>query len=79
MVSLEYKLVKQKKLGKELLLKVLVNESAERIHVEFSSKDGKMILQKSFQNNFNGKNEAKKFEKAFKNIKELKKHFGFSS
>jgi hypothetical protein len=75
MSNLEYREVKNKKVDKELTLRVLVNIAAERILVEFSSKDGKMVLQKSFQDNFHGREDAKKFEKHFKSIKELKKHF----
>ena len=77
MGNLDYKVIKNKKLDKELSLKVSVNIAAERILVEFSSKDGKMILQKSFQDTYAGKLEAKKFEGSFKTMDDLKKHFGF--
>ena len=74
MGNLEYKIIRKKKLDKELTLKILVNYAAERMLVEFSSKDGKMILQKSFQDNFHGRAEAKVFEGTIKTIDELKTH-----
>lgn len=77
MANLEYVVVRKKKIDKELYLRVLFNEAAERILIEFSSKNGKMLLQKSFQNNITGKEAAKVFEKSYKSIKQLKKHFGF--
>lgn len=75
MGNLEYKVVKKKKIDKELTLRVLINHAAERILVEFSSKDGKIVLQKSFQDNYYGKEEAKAFETTIKSISELKSHF----
>lgn len=77
MSLLETKVVRKKKLDKDLTVRVLRNEAAERIYVEFSSKDGKIVLQKSFQDNFRGKLEAESFEGAFQTIGDLKKHFGF--
>jgi len=75
MGSLDYKVIRKKKLDKELSLKVSKNEAAEKILVEFSSKDGRMILQRSFQDNFYGNQEAEVFEKSMKSINDLKKHF----
>ncbi len=72
MGNLEYKVVRKKKVDKELTVQVLVNYAAERILVEFSSKDGKMILQKSFQDTFYGKEEAKQFENSLKSFDEFK-------
>ena len=72
---LDYKLVKKKKLDKELNLQVLLNSSSERFVVEFFSKDRRIVLQKSFQNNFEGKNQMKKFQSSFKSMKDLKKYF----
>lgn len=75
MSGLDNKVIRKKKLDKELTLKVLKHEAAERIFVEFSSKDGKLVLQKSFQDNFHGNKEAKAFESRFKTIEELKEYF----
>jgi hypothetical protein len=70
------KITKTKKLGKEAFLQVSINEISKRIFVDFSSVDGKIKVQKTFQNNFEGKKEAKEFEKKFKSINDLKKYFG---
>lgn len=75
MGNLEYKVVRKKKIDKELNLRVLVNNAAERIIVEFSSKDGKIILQKNYQDNYYGREEAKVFEDSMKSIADLKARF----
>lgn len=72
----ENKVIKNKKLGKDALLQVSVNEITKKIFVDFSSIDGRIKVQKSFQNNFEGKKEAKEFEKRFKNLKDLRVYFG---
>jgi hypothetical protein len=68
------RVVKTKKLGKDAQLQVSINEVAKRIFVDFSSTDGRLKIQKSFQDNFLGKKEAKEFEKKFKNLDEIKKY-----
>jgi hypothetical protein len=73
-MSLENKVLRKKKLDKELLLRVCQNDATERIFVEFSTKDGRMILQKSFQNTFYGRREAEAFEKSIASIEELRGH-----
>lgn len=72
MSGLENKVIRKKKLDKELTLKVIRSEMGERIFVEFSSKDGKLILQKSFQDNHYGHKEAKIFEESLKSIDDLR-------
>ena len=75
MSLLDAKVLKKKKLDKDLNLKVTRNEANERIFVEFSSKDGKLVLQKSFQDTYQGRTDAKTFEEAFKSLDDLKKYF----
>lgn len=75
MSALDNKVIRKKRLDKELTLKVIRNEAAERIFVEFSSKDAKLILQKSFQDNFKGNKDAKVFEESLKSIDDLKNYF----
>ena len=70
------RVIKNKKLGKDALLQVSVNEISKRIFVDFSSLDGKIKVQKSFQDNFEGKKQAKEYEKTFKSLIDLKKYFG---
>ncbi len=72
----ENKVVKTKKLGKSVILQVSENEHLNRILVDFSTIDGKLKVQKTFQNNFEGKKEAVKFQKQFKTLGDLKKYFG---
>lgn len=73
---LDNKVTKQKKIGQELNLKVTKNAASERIFVEFSSNDGKLVVQKSYQDNLLGRNEASKFEKKFKSLEDLKVYLG---
>ena len=70
------KVVKTKKLGKNVVLQVSENEHSQRILVDFFTTDGKIKVQKTFQNNFEGKKEAKEFQKRFKSLNDLKKYFG---
>ena len=70
------KVVKVKKLGKNALLQVSKNDHSNRIFVDFSSVDGRIKVQKSFQDNFEGRKEAKEFEKRFKSLEEIKKYLG---
>ena len=70
------RVVKTKKLGKDALMQVSINEIAKRIFVDFSSIDGRIKVQKSFQDTFEGKKEAKEFEKRFKNLNEIKVYLG---
>jgi hypothetical protein len=70
------KILKNKKLDKELTLKMSQNLMSGRIFVEFASENGRMVLQKSFQNTYDGNKEAHEFSKKFKSIKDLKKYFG---
>jgi len=76
MHSHDLKTIKSKKIDKECLLKITQNESNGRIFVEFSSKDGKLVLQKSFQNTYDGNKNAEEFSKSIKSIKDLKRYFG---
>jgi len=72
----ENRVVKTKKLGKQVLLQISENEHFNRILVDFSTIDGKLKVQKSFQNNFEGKKAAKEFQGRFKSLDDLKKYFG---
>ena len=75
---MEYKVVKQKKLDKELNLKISEDQYMSRIYVEFSSDDRKLILQRSFQNTFAGQQEMQEFSKSLKNLKDLENRLGYS-
>jgi hypothetical protein len=68
------RVVKTKKLGKNVVLQVSENEFSNRIMVDFFTTDGKIKVQKTFQNNFEGKKEAREFQKKFKNLADLKKY-----
>lgn len=76
MSNFENKIIKKKKIDKELNLKVTQNNASERIFVEFSSENGKLVLQKSFQKNHKGTEEALEFQDSIKSIADLKKYFG---
>ncbi len=73
---IENQILKNLELSKGLLLKVTQNDMAGRILVEFKSEDGKLVLQKSFQNTVEGRMESAKFENKIKSLKDLKVYFG---
>ena len=75
MSLLDTKVLRKKKLDKDLTVKVSRNEASERIFVEFSSKDGRLVVQKSFQDTYTGRLEAKEFEGTYKSIEDFKQHF----
>jgi hypothetical protein len=70
------RVLKEKKLGKDAIMKVSINEINRRIFVDFSSIDGRFKVQKTFQNTFEGEKEAKEFQKRFKTLNDLKKYLG---
>lgn len=76
MTNFETKILKKKKIDKILTLKVTQSGMNGRIFVEFSSEDGKLVVQKSFQNTFEGNRDAEQFQKRFRSIKDLKKYLG---
>lgn len=73
------KVLKKKKLDNEASLKVTQNEMSGRIFVDFYSEDGRLKVQKSFQDTFEGRKDAEKFQKKIKSIKDLKKYFGIET
>lgn len=72
---LDNKIIKDKKLEGGLIIKVMKNSASERIFVEFSSPDGKLVLQRSYQDSFAGRLQAQTFESSFKSLNDLKKYF----
>lgn len=76
MTNLENKILKKKKLDRESNLKITQNPMSGMIFVEFRSEDGKLFLQKSFQNTLEGNKACEVFSKSIKSINDLKKHFG---
>lgn len=76
MSSLDNKVIKKKKIDKETNLKVLQNRALGRVMVEFSSDVCKLVVQKSFQDTYEGRKEAEDFQKAIKSTNDLKRYFG---
>lgn len=73
---IENKILKNLELSRGLTLKVTQNEMAGRILIEFKSEDGKLTLQKSFQNTVEGRMESERFEKKIRTLRDLKVYFG---
>lgn len=70
------KVLKKKKLDSETSLRVTQNEMSGRIFVDFYSEDGRLKVQKSFQDTLQGRTDAEKFQKKIKSIKDLRKYLG---
>jgi predicted polyphosphate/ATP-dependent NAD kinase len=79
MAILENKVLRKKKIDKDLNVKVIKNDASERLFVEFSSKDNKLVMQKMFQNTFHGRLEAQTFEDSFQSYEEFKEYFNKKS
>ena len=75
-VNTDFKLIKEKKIDKNTILKVTQNLMSGRIFVEFVSNNPRIVLQKNFQNSLDGKLESEKFAKSIKSTEQLKEYFG---
>jgi hypothetical protein len=75
-VKADFKLLKEKKIGKELTLKISQNLMSGRIFVEFNSTNPKLTLQKNFQNTIEGKYKSEEFSKSIKSLEQFKEYFG---
>ena len=75
---MEHKVIKQKKIDKDLNLKISEDLYSSRICVEFYSDDKKLVLQRSFQNTLLGQQQSTEFSRSIKNIKDLENRLGYS-
>ena len=78
-VNADFKLIKEKKIDENTTLKVSQNLMSGRIFVEFSSTGPNLVLQKSFQDNLDGKSKSNEFAKSIKSTKDLHKYFGLKT
>lgn len=76
MSSIDTKVIKKVELDQETFLRFLRNEALSRISVEFSSTSSKLVLQKSFQDTYEGRREAEQFSKTITCTNDLKRYFG---
>ena len=74
----DFKLIKEKKVDKHTTLKVTKNLMSGRIFVEFESKENRLVLQKNFQDSFDGKKKSEEFAKSIKSTEQLKEYFGIN-
>lgn len=74
--SFESKVLKEKKLDKDTKVKISKNEPRGRIFVEFSTADGRFVVQKNFADTIEGREQMKEFQNSIKNGKDLKKYLG---
>jgi hypothetical protein len=72
----DFKLLKEKKLDKETTLTIKQNLMSGRIFVEFVSTNPGLVLQKNFQDNYDGKTKSEEFSKSIKSTDQLRKYFG---
>lgn len=75
----DFKTIKEKKIDKEITLKISKNLMSGRIFVEFSSLNPRIVLQKNFQNNRDGKLKSEEFAKSIKSLNQLKEYFGLKT
>jgi len=76
MSSIEFRVLKKKKVDKETNLKVQKNDALNRLSVEFSSDVCKLVVQKSFQDTYEGRLASEEFQKSIKSTNDLKAYFG---
>lgn len=75
-IGSDFKLLKEKKLGKDASLTVSKSIMSGRIFVEYKSTNPKLILQKNFQDTVHGRKEADSFAKFIRSENQLKEYFG---
>lgn len=72
----DFKILKEKKVDKGTNLKITKNLMSGRIFVEFTSSNPGLVLQKSFQDNRDGKLKSEEFAKSICSTNQLREHFG---
>ena len=72
----DFKLIREKQLDKDTTLKVTKNLMSGRIFVEFKNMEWKILLQKNFQDSYDGKLKSENFAKSIKNTQQLLEYFG---
>ena len=75
----DFKLIKQKKLDRETLMTVSQNIMSGRIYVQYTSENPRIVLQRNFQDNYEGLREVERFAESIRTTVELKKYFGLSA
>lgn len=76
MSATDFKTIKEKKIDEETTLKISQNLMSGRIFVEFKSNNPKIVLQKNFQDSYEGKLQSQVFAKSIKSTDQLRKYFG---
>ena len=76
MAATDFKLVKEKKVDKETTLRIKKNLMSGRIFVEFTSENPRIVLQKNFQDSWDGKLKSEEFAKSIKSTDQLRAYFG---
>jgi hypothetical protein len=75
-INTDFKLIREKRIDKETVLRVSKKLSDNRIFVEFVSDNPRMVLQRNFPDGFFGKLESEKFSKSINSSEELREYFG---
>ena len=71
MMPADFKILKEKKLDKETILKITQNNMSGRIFVEFRTKNPNIVVQKNYQDTIDGRDQAEKFSKSINSKKDL--------
>jgi hypothetical protein len=75
-VNSDFKLIKEKKVSKDVILKITQNLMSGRIFVEFSSQNPRIVLQRNFQDDIYGHMLSEKFAKSITSTNQLREYFG---
>lgn len=72
----DFELIREKEIDKETTLKVTKNIMSGRIFVEFTSNNPRIVLQKNFQDSYDGRTKSEAFAKSIKSTAQLREYFG---
>ncbi len=75
----DFKLIKEKKINKSIRLIVSKNIMSGRIFVEFTLDSPKLVLQKNYQNDTDGKRLSEEFARSIKSVDQFKNYFGIKN
>jgi hypothetical protein len=75
----DFKVMREKKIDKDTTLVIKKNVMNGRIFVEFTSSNPRIVLQKNFQDSYDGKNLSEAFAKSIKSTEQLRAYFGIKN
>jgi hypothetical protein len=78
-VNTDFRTIREKKIDEETILKVSQNLMSGRIFVKFVSDNPRIVLEKNFQDSYDGKLKSEEFAKSIRSTEQLREYFGIKN